>query len=101
MRWAAECGPATAALVEAILTTRRHPEQGFRACLGVMRLGKEYGAERLEAACARALALAAPSFRSVQSILRHGLDRRPPPGADATGSLPTAHENIRGADYYH
>lgn len=61
----------------------------------------EYGAERLEAACARALAIAAPSFRSVHSILRHGLDRRPLPGEDATGSLPTAHENIRGADYYH
>jgi transposase len=101
VRWAAECGPAAAALVETILTTRRHPEQGFRACLGVMRLGKEYGAERLEAACARALAIAAPSFRSVHSILRHGLDRRPAPGEDATGSLPTAHENIRGADYYH
>lgn len=79
-----------------MLTTRRPPAQGFRACLGVMRLGKEYGAERLEAACGRALAIAAPRFRRVQSLWRHGLDRRPRPSAQAPGALPTAHEHIRG-----
>jgi transposase len=101
VRWAEQTGPATAALVEAILTTRRHPEQGFRTCLGVMRLGKGYGAERLEAACQRALAIGAPSFRSVQSILRHGLDRRPLPRQDSAAATPIAHENLRGPDYYH
>lgn len=100
VRWAAQTGPATAALVEAILAARRHPEQGFRACLGILRLGKGYGAERLEAACERALAIGAPSFRSVPSILRHGLDRRPLPAEDSpTPAL--VHDNVRGPDYYH
>lgn len=100
--WAAKVGPSTAALVEAILADRPHPEQGYRSCLGIMRLARGYGAERLEAAAARALAARARSYKHVESILKHGLDRLParPPSA-AAPATPAVHEHIRGKDYYH
>lgn len=59
------------------MLSRAHPQQGFRSCLGLMRLGKRYGAERLEAACHRALSIGGLSYKSVQSILETGLDREP------------------------
>jgi transposase len=99
--WAEKTGPATAALVAAILASRRHPQQGFRSCLGIMRLGKSYTDVRLEAACRRALALGSVSFKSVQSILKTGLDQQPLPERCAQPSLPIDHPNIRGGDYYH
>ena len=77
IRWASKAGPGTAKLAEQILAARSHPERGYRACLGVMRLGKKYGEGRLEAACARAVALASPSYRTVRSILETGADRLP------------------------
>ena len=64
--WAAKTGEATARVVETILTSRPHPQQGFRACLGIMRLGKRYSPERLEAACRRALLLGACSYKSIE-----------------------------------
>ena len=93
-------GPATAALIEVILRTRRHPEQGFRSCVGILRLAKGYGAGRLEAACERALAIGAHSYTSLASILKNGLDRRAPQEPHDTSPLP-AHPNLRGAGYYH
>ena len=77
--WGDQTGPATGALVAAILASRPHPEQGFRSCLGIFRLGRRHGPERMEAACARALAAGALSYRSVDSILKAGLDRAPLP----------------------
>ena len=77
VRWGQTVGPKTAALVEAILSDRPHPEQGYRSCLGILRLEKRYSRERLEAACARALSAGARSYRHVDSILKHGLDRQP------------------------
>jgi len=100
LRWGKKIGPETAKLVEAILSDRPHPEQGYRSCLGILRLANRYGPERLEAACARAFAAGARSYRHVDSILKHGLDRLP----RETGSEPRespSHENVRGADYYH
>ena len=76
-QWAAQIGPSTAQLVTAMLTDRPHPEQGYRACLGLLRLAKRDGAARLDAACARALRAGARSYRHVDNILRHGLDRVP------------------------
>jgi transposase len=97
--WAATTGPATAELVAAILATKPHPEQGYRACLGLMRLGQTHGV-RLEAAAARALQLGAPSYRTVQNILASGADRVPlADGPAPTPSLPV-HPNIRGRAYY-
>ncbi len=75
--WAEQTGPNTAALAQEIMAARPHPEQGYRSCLGIIRLGERYGTERLEAACARALAARALSYRSVESILSHGLDSQP------------------------
>ena len=99
--WAASIGPNTSALAIAILDERRHPEQGYRSCLGILRLGKRYGRERLEAASARALAVGARSYRNVESILKSGLDRQPlPTPPPSTPTPPEAHENIRGRDYY-
>lgn len=102
VHWAASIGPKTQALVEAILAERRHPEQGYRSCLGILRLGKRYGNERLEAACARAVAVRARSYRHVESILKNGLDRLPSPVEETEERAPlAAHENIRGGGYYH
>ena len=97
--WAKKTGPATAALAEAIMAARPHPEQGFRSCLGIMRLEKRYGSDRLEAACSRTLALRSYSYRSVQSILANGLDAKPLPG-NAPARVHPRHENLRGPDYY-
>ena len=89
----------TEALVTALLESRRHPEQGFRSCLGILRLGKRYSPERLEAACARALCCRALSYRSVESILKTGLDRQAIP--ETPPSPPSViHPNIRGKQYY-
>ena len=79
---------------------RPHPEQGFRSCLGIMRLGKRYGDERLEAACGRALVIGAFSYRSVESILRQGLDRQPLPRAGVELRVVPSHEFVRGPGYY-
>jgi transposase len=95
-------GPATAALTTIILESRPHPEQGFRACLGILRLLRTYGRERLEAACARGLEIGARSYGSIASILQHGLDRQPAPRpARGSEELPLLHPNIRGSGYYH
>jgi transposase len=100
VRWANTIGPQTAILVDAIIAERRHPEQGYRSCLGILRLSKKYGPERLEAACARAVAVRARSYRHVDSILKNGLDRTPLP-ADTPTKTTATHENVRGRDYYH
>jgi transposase len=102
IRWGATIGAQTAALVEAILADRPHPEQGYRSCLGLLRLSKHYGADRLEAACGRALRAGAKSYRHVQSILKHGLDRQPLPLDEETpAAVPLVHANLRGPHYYH
>jgi transposase len=99
VHWAEKNGPATGEFINELLLSRPHPEQGFRSALGVMGLAKKYGPQRLEAACARALALRSFSYSSVTSILKHGLDQRPL----ATGSTRAhpVHSNIRGPNYYH
>ena len=99
IHWAATSGPATAQVVEMILASRPHPQQGFRSCLGLMRLGKSYSPERLEAACQRALTLGACSYKSIESILKHGLDRQPLPQQPEVTPSPY-HANIRGPQYY-
>jgi len=97
---AAAIGPSTAKLTELILESRPHPEQGYRACIGILRLGRQYGAARLEAACDRGLDIGARSYGSIQSILKHGLDKQPAPAA-RQGELLPDHPNIRGSRYYH
>lgn len=98
--WAGKTGPSTAALVETLMARRAHPQQAFRTCLGIMRLGKTYGDQRLEAAGVRALQLGAHSYRSLESILRRGLDRQALAPDTPTSPRP-AHDNVRGPGYYH
>jgi transposase len=99
--WAASIGPQTKRLVEAILADRPHPEMGYRSCLGILRLARRDGNGRLEAACGRALAVGARSYRHVDSILKNGLDRialsEPTP---ARQEALLFHENLRGSGYY-
>jgi len=99
VRWAQQVGPATAGLVEQIFAGRAHPVQGYRACLGILRLGTRTSPQRLEAACARALALHALSYKSIDSILKHGLEAQPLP-IPAGVHTPIRHAHIRGAQYY-
>jgi transposase len=96
---AASIGPATAALCELILERRPHPEQGFRACLGIVRLVRAFGRERLEAAATRAIDIGGLSYGSVRSILDHKLDRQAANKRSADGA-PIIHDNIRGSRYY-
>jgi transposase len=98
--WAGRIGSHTKAVVEHVLHQRRHPQQGYRSCLGILRLSKTYGEARLEAACERAIAISAPSFGSLKSILKHGLDKHRV-ATPAQTSLPLDHANVRGPAYYH
>jgi len=98
VHWAGNIGPVTTELIQAILASRQHPQQAYRSCLGLLRLSSHYGAERLEAACRRALPAGLHSYRGVKHILDAQLDavaaEEPP------AEVPPAHENIRGPDYY-
>ncbi len=98
--WAEKTGPATGRLVAGILDRRRHPEQGYRACLGLLRLGRRHGALRLDAACQRAERLGAYSYRVVANILASGQDRLPLEEPSVTDRAPLVHANLRGAQYY-
>ncbi len=91
--WAEKAGPQTGKLVEEVLARRPHPEQGYRSCLGIIRLADRYGHERVEAACGRALGLHAYSYRSVRSILQNGLDKVPLAKQAARGH--SRHDNLR------
>jgi transposase len=98
-RWATKVGPNTEALVEVIMRERKHPVQGFRACLGILRLSKGYAATEFEAAAEYALTIGAHSYGSLQSILKNKRYRRAP---DRPAEEPAiTHPNIRGADYFH
>jgi transposase len=97
--WAEQTGPAAGRLAAGILERRPHPEQGYRACLGLMRLGRVHGHARLDAACARAERLRSYSYRTVERILTHQQDRLPL-DEPAPARPVITHENVRGAAYY-
>lgn len=98
--WGERIGVACGRVVGWQMQHRPHPEQGYRACLGLQRLARQHGEARLEAACARALAIASPTYRSIASILDRGLDRHPPHSASSPAPMPE-HDNVRGPTYYH
>lgn len=99
-REAATIGDDTAALVEIVLRSRPHPEQGFRSCIGILGLRKRYSAERLDAACARALTLGTRSYGSVAAILKNKQESKTAPQRE-TDQPSLLHDNIRGPGYYH
>ena len=101
IEWARSIGPLCSQAVAHLLESKPHPEQGYRACLGIMRLARAYGVERIEAACRRALALEVCTYKSIKSILKTKLDQQPLPGEDEAGtSVVSQHANIRGESYY-
>ena len=99
-KWALKAGAETAAVVSRIMAGRKHPEQAYRSCLGVLRLGKSFGDERLEGACRRALYMDACNYKSIESILKNNLDLQPLPEPEPDTLLPSDHNNLRGSDYY-
>jgi len=103
LSWAQGIGPHTEACVQHMLNARRHPQQSYRACMGVLQLSKSFGNPRVEAACARALKINAANYRSINSILKNGLDRQDTTAnsSSAQSSLPPTHPNVRGSDYFH
>ena len=96
----AAIGPAMIALVEAILKAKPHPEQGFRAAKGILRLATSYGVTRMEAAAERGNDIGAVTYGSILSILKNGLDKAYAPST-ASDAAPIQHANIRGRGYYH
>lgn len=98
LAWAETIGPATSQVAETMLK-RPHPRQGFHSCLGLRRLAKDYGEERLEGACRRAITINGASYKSLRSILHRGLDQHDLK-EKVCESLPSSHENVRGAAYY-
>ena len=101
VKWAASVGEYTARLINALIERKAHPQQAFRAAAGIIRLGKRYGNERVEAACRRAYTTNAISYSSVDSILKHRLDEVPLPQDAQQSTLPLFHDNVRGSGYYH
>ncbi|MGC9328909.1 MAG: Mu transposase domain-containing protein, partial [Candidatus Hinthialibacter sp.] len=99
-RQAEQIGFFTGQAIARLLERRPHPAQGRRSCLGVLRLAKDYGEDRLERACQRALLIQAISYQSIRSILKSGLDRLPPPEPPPPAP-PLEHDNLRGPTYFH
>jgi len=103
LNWALAIGPATRDVVQWQFQNRPHPEQGYRACLGLLNLAKRYGDTRLEAACRRALAIGSPQRKSIKSILEAKLDQHPdlfPASANTVSTRVPQHSNVRGAAYF-
>jgi hypothetical protein len=93
-------GSATADVLQQIMNERKHPELGYRSCLGVLRFGKRYSLERLEAACRRAIAMNVCSYRSIKSILENSLDRESLTPLEVPPAHAEVHANVRGSSYY-
>jgi transposase len=98
-RWTQKIGPHTTQLVQVLLESRQHPQQAYRSCLGLLRLGNRFGEERLEAACRRALAAGIHSYKGVKNILDTKLDQVET--EEPSALVPQTHENVRGQTYYH
>ena len=100
-RWAKDIGPDTEQLVSLYLQQRKHPEQSYRRCLGLLNLAKKYSPARLNAACSRALATQVTNLKSITDMLNKGLDQQPLPDSQIELLSEISHHNIRGQDYYH
>lgn len=98
INWGNDIGLATGAVVTRLLEQYKHPEHGYRACLGLLSLARRYGRARLDAACTVALQLRAYQYRHVRDILANNRDRAAP--APSTDWTSPAHANVRGPDYY-
>lgn len=100
--WGAKYGPSVSKVIDLTLARYVNPEQGYRACLGLLRAAERYGAERMNAACERALRVGivgGPTRKYIEAILKRGLDKQTP-GVPQARSAPLEHENVRGGEYY-
>ena len=95
-KWAHQIGPQTETLIQQVLTSRQHPEQAYRACLGILKLANTASPTLLEAACGLALAANATSYKAVKRIL----DTKKDALEASSQPEPIAHEHIRGQNYY-
>jgi len=100
VEWAGKIGPNVKVLIEALIAERKHPEQGYRPSLGIIRLAKTYGNRRVDNACKRAHIAGARNYRHVAAILKNRLDEAPMPDVVDENRPPVDHENIRGPGYY-
>jgi transposase len=98
--WAETIGPSAGALVTHILETYPHPEDGYRKCMALLRTSKKYGAARVDAACRRAIAIGSPNRKSVEMILKKGLENAPVATPSEEHQLSLHHENVRGSEYF-
>jgi transposase len=102
LHWATSIGPHTEVVIRHQLESRRHPEHGYRACLGLLNLTKKYGKQRLEAACKRAQHIGGMQYKNIASILNKSLDKLPLENETTEPcTLPLLHDNVRGPGYYH
>jgi transposase len=101
IQWGESIGPGAGTVVEHLLRSKPHPEQGYRTCLGLLALARQYSEPRLEAACRLAMHLGSPSRKSVKSILESGRDLRSTSATEPLALEPPAHRNVRGPGYYH
>jgi transposase len=100
INWVGEAGPNTSKVAELIIGSRKHPEQSYKVILGLIRMGEQYGKDRLENACTRAIAMNTPYYASIKNILKSNLDKSPPRITAKADSQSISHENIRGPEYY-
>lgn len=101
INWAEKIGSNTKAVIIKVLETKEHPEQGFKVCLGILNLEKKYSGSRLDRACHRALVYNNFSLKSIKNILEYRLEDQQDlfPEDELSYSI-SAHENIRGSQYY-
>jgi transposase len=97
--WAAQAGPKTKEVADAVMASKPHPQQAYKSVLGLIRMGQSFGPDRLEAACSRAIAIGSPNYSSIKSILKRSLDRAGQIDLQSLNSLPS-HSNIRGPEYF-
>ena len=97
--WAKSIGGETLQVIEKVLQSRKHPEQAFKVCLGILNLAKKYGAQRLNKACGKANRFGTYSYKRIESMLKLGVEEEGQQGLEFVSSIP-AHENIRGSHYY-
>lgn len=101
VNWSRSIGPNTARLFERILEDKPHPEMGYRACLGIIRLADVCKPARMESPAQLALATGACRYQSIKSILKNSLDLASTPKVETPpATTPPPHDNIRGAGYF-
>ncbi len=98
IRWAQSIGDDVAEIIQMVLTSRKHPEQAFKTCMGILNLVKKHGPDRLNKACARALGFGFYSYKRIKNILDRGLEEEPL--IESRELTVSSHENIRGSLYY-